>query len=170
MSTRDIIIKWGLIGGAFTVILGLLSYLLGFSDSKMIQYAGVILLLAVIVLGLFDYRDKLGGGFASFGSLFKVGLMIGLIIAIISVVWNYIYMNFIDTELISRLLLEREIALESSGMSEKDIKYTMEYVEKLLQPGYMIVMSLASTLFMSAIISAISALVIKNNKPEASFE
>jgi hypothetical protein len=170
MNTRDVILKWGLIGGVATVIMGLLSFLLGFSDSKAIQYAGVILMLAIIVLGLFDYRDKFGGGFASFGGLFKVGLMIGLIIAVISVIWSFIYMNFIDTELLGRILLKTEIDLESRGLSDSEVKIAMEYTEKLMKPGYMAVVSLASTLFMSAIISAISALVIKNNKPEASFE
>lgn len=170
MSTKDIILKWGLIGGVATIIVSLLSYLLDLSDSKMIQYASVILMLAIIVLGLFEYRDKLGGGFASFGSLFKVGLMIGLIIAVISVVWSYVYMNFIDTELLGRILLKTEIDMESRGMSDGDVRIAMEYTKKFMQPGYMAVVSLASSLFMSALISVISALVIKNNKPEASFE
>jgi hypothetical protein len=96
--------------------------------------------------------------------------MIGLIIAVISVIWSFVYMNFIDTELLGRILLKTEIDLESRGLSDSEVKIAMEYTEKLMKPGYMAVVSLASTLFMSAIISAISALVIKNNKPEASFE
>tara|TARA_B110000908_G_C9988042_1_gene328483 strand:+ start:60 stop:572 length:513 start_codon:yes stop_codon:yes gene_type:complete len=170
MSTKDIILKWGLIGGTATIILGLLSYLLAMSDSKIMQYAGVVLMLAVIVLGLFEYRDKLGGGFASFGELFKIGLMIGLIISVVSVIWSYIYMNFIDPELMGRILLKTEIELESRAMSDQDVKIAMEYTKKFMQPTYMAVVSLASTLFMSSIISVISALVIKNNKPEAYFE
>lgn len=170
MSTKDVVLKWGLIGGVAVVILGLLSYLLNLSDSKIIQYASVILMLAIIVLGLFEYRDKLGGGFASFGELFKVGLMIGLIISVVSVIWSLIYMNYIDTELVERILLKTEIDLETNGMSDSEMKIAMEYTRKFMQPGYMAVISLASSLFMSGIISIISALVIKNNKPEASFE
>ena len=64
-------------------------------------------------------------------------------------------------------LLKAEIDLESRGLSDSEVKIAMEYTKKLMKPSYMAVVSLASTLFMSAIISGISALVIKNNKPEA---
>ena len=166
MSPKSIIIKWGLIGGAVAVIMGLLSYLLGMADSKILQYVGVVLMIAVIVLGLFDYRDKYGSGFATFGELLKVGLMIGLIMAVISAVWSVIYINFLDTGFIERTLLKTQIELESKGLSDKEIKKAMEITKKIMTPFYMTIMGVASTLITSGIISLVSALVIKNEKPE----
>lgn len=170
MSAKSIIIKWGLIGGAITVILGLMTYLLGMSESKIIQYVSVLLMLAIIIFGLFEYRDKYGAGFASFGELFKVGLMIGLIISIISIIWSYIYMTYLDPEFLSRLLLKTEIEMENSGMSDSEVKMTMDMTAKFMTPIYTTVMGFASSLIMSGVITAISALVIKNNKPFAEIE
>lgn len=170
MSTKSIIIKWGLIGGIVTIIMSLLSYLLGLSDSKIMQYIGVILMIAIIVLALFEYRDKLNSGFASFGDLVKVGLLIGLIIAIISAVWSFIYLSFIDTEFIARTLLKTEIALESKGISDREIKNAMEIAGKITNPLYMSIMGIASTLIISGIISFVSALIIKNEKPFADLD
>jgi len=171
MSTKSIIIKWGLIGGLITIIVGLLSsYLLGMYNSKMIQYVEILLMIAILVFGLFEYRDKLNGGFASFKELFKVGLMIGLVFAIISTIWSLIYINFIDTELIARTLLQTEIKLEAQGLSDKVIKDTLKISAKMMKPAYMAIMGIASTLIISSIISLVSALVIKNEKPFVSLD
>ncbi len=170
MSTQSIVIKWGLIGGMVSIIIGLITYLLGLSDSNYFKYLGIIAMVAVVILGLFEYRDKLNGGFASFSDLFKVGLLIGLLITVISSIWSLIYMNFIDTEMISNILLQTEINLESKGMSDKEIKQAMEITKKFMTPISMFIMGFASSLLVSGLVSLVSAIVIKNPKPFASLE
>lgn len=167
MSTKNIIIKWGLIGGTISVIMSLLAYLIGMADSKIFQYMSVLLMVALIIMSLNEYRDKIGSGFASFDELFKVGLLIGLIVGVISVLWFYIYISFIDVDMIPRLLLKTELELETQGLPDKDIKMAMNITKKFMTPFYMSVISIASTLFVSGIIALISALIIKNEKPIA---
>jgi len=167
MSAKSIVLKWGLIGGSVTIIMGLMSYLLGMTDSKIFQYIGIVLMLAIIILGLFEYRDKFGSGFASFGELFKVGLMIGLVMALISVVWTYVFMTFIDPEMMGRILLKTEIELENQGLSDKEVKMALDMTTKFISPKYMAIIGLASSFTVNGIISLISAFVIKNEKPLA---
>jgi len=166
METKNIIIKWGLIGGAVSIISSLVSYLLGMSDNKLMQYVGLIMILAIIVMAMFEQRSKIGNGFACFSDLFKVGLLVGLIIAVFSAIWSIVYFNYIDTEFMGRLLLKTEIELENQGLSDKDIKNAMEMTKKFMTPVYMMIMGFASTLITSGFVSLVSALVIKNNKPE----
>ena len=153
-----------------SVIIGLITYLLGLSDSNYFKYLGIIAMVAVVILGLFEYRDKLNGGFASFSDLFKVGLLIGLLLAVISSIWTFIYMNILDTEMISRIILQTEIDLESKGMSDKEIKQAIEISKKFMTPISMLIMGFASSLFISGLVSLVSAIVIKNPKPFASIE
>ena len=165
MSTKGIVLKWGLVGGAVTIVIGILSTVIGLTESKFIQYLSVLLMLVIIVFALFEYRDKLGGGFASFKGLFKVGLMIGLIIAFITAIWTYVNFKFINPELLDKIILAKKINLEEMNLSQLDFENSLALLKKAVNPFGLAIRNFVTELFTSTMVSFVSALVIRNNKP-----
>ena len=166
MSTQNIVLKWGAIGGAVTIVLGLVAYLLGLSDSKLMLFASVLIILAVIVLGLFEYRDRLGGGFASFSGLFKVGLMIGLIVSVFSTLWTFLNLSYLDVDYLERLLFSKKIELESMNLPKADFDKALKLLPKNINS--LSTIAFKFSLSISGFVSLVSSIVIKDNKPEAS--
>ena len=140
MSRNSLILKWGLIGGMVTVIVGILAYFLNLQDTKINQYLGVLIMLAAIVLAHFEFRDKINNGNAKFGELFRIGILVSLIIATISMIWFYVFVNFIDMDLIRRTLNTAEADMIERGLSENDLKVAMEMTKKFMTPIYMTLM------------------------------
>lgn len=164
---ENISVKWGAIGGLITVAFGVLSYLLNLTESKSMQYMGVLILLAVVIFALFEYRDKENGGFARLGELLKVGVLTILIIAVVSAIWNYVFVTFLDTDFIRRTLLQTEIQMENEGLPEEQIKQAMKMTKMLMTPFYMAIISFFSTAILGSIVSLVGALILKKERPEA---
>lgn len=123
-------LKWGLLGGVGSASIGLLLFMLNIDSSSWMNYLGMVILVAVIVAGSYEYRDKILGGFANFKELLGFGMLITMVFAFFGSVWAIIYMEFIDTELLSRILLDTEIRMEGQGLSDEQIKQTMAVTKK----------------------------------------
>lgn len=102
---KNVIIKYGLISGAFAAVsmavttLALKAY--GFDKARFdysvyFGYTTILLAMAVIFFGIRAFRDDMNAGKITFGK----GLLIGLGIAVISsicysLMWMIVYYNFI---------------------------------------------------------------------------
>lgn len=161
MNQNQIILKWGVVGAMLSIILGVVFYLLNMSESKILQYIGVLIMLSAVVLAHFEFRDKLNNGHAEFSDLFKIGLKVSLIIAFFGAVWSFIYFQYIDTEFIAKTLLKTEIQLEEKGLNEIDIKTAMNMTKKFMTPLYMSIMGFFSTAILGLIVTLVSAFLLK---------
>ena len=61
-----IALKWGLLGGISTALLGLVLYLLNVERASWLNYVVFGLLIGVIIMGTYEYRDSVLEGFANF--------------------------------------------------------------------------------------------------------
>lgn len=166
MNRNGVILKWGLIGGMASVIIGIIAYLLNMQDSKITQYLSVLIMLGAIVFAHFEFRDKINNGNAKFGELFRVGFLVSLVIAVISMIWFYFYVSFIDTDLVLRTLSKAEADMVERSLSEDDIKVAMKMTKKFVTPIYMTLIGFFYTAILGLIVTLVSALVVKNDKKE----
>lgn len=166
MSRNSLVFKWGLIGGMVSIIVGILAYLLNLQDSKMIQYLSVLIMLACVVFSHFEFRDKLNNGRATFGELFRVGFLVSLVIALISMIWFYIFVNFIDTDLVFRTLNKAEADMVARELSAAEVEKAMEITKKFVTPIYMTLIGFFYTAILGLIVTLVSALVVKNDIQE----
>ena len=102
------------------------------------------------------------------GEAIKVGLAISLIAGILGVVYNYIFMNFIEPDTINQMLeMTREQMLEQNpDMPEEQMEMAMGITEKMMSPVIMAAMGIIFSLFLGFIISLITGAVIKQKRPE----
>ena len=165
-SLTQTFLKWGLLGGITSATVGLILFLLNVDSTSWISYVSIGILIAVLIAGSYEYRDKLIGGFANFKELLGFAMKIVLVYALFTSLWSIVYMEFIDTELVGRMLLETEINLENQGLSDEQIDQTMEITVKMMKAPFFFLVSLFNTALLGLMISLLSSLILRKAKPE----
>jgi len=135
------------------------------TDLMFESWVGIISLLVTIVAMVFllrAYRNEYLGGFASYGQLLLMGVMIGLISGILSGLYNYLLHYVIDPELVQRTITFTESKLlENPKVPESMIDKIMERTERNLQPARLFITSIIFSPVISGIISLIAAIFLK---------
>lgn len=107
-----------------------------------------------------EYRTKLGG-LLSLGQAMKLGIAVAVISGIIAVISNYIFMTYIEPDTIDKMLEAGRMQMEDSGATDEQIEMGLEMSRKFMKPGIMVAMGILSSVFMGAVYSLISGLILQ---------
>ncbi len=96
---RKIVLTFGLIAGAVMSALMVLAVVyqdaIGFDRGAVVGYTSMVLAFLMVFFGVKSYRDNVAGGQVTFGTAFKVGLLITLVgTACYIVTWQVVYYGF----------------------------------------------------------------------------
>lgn len=160
-------LRYGGITSLILIVLGLVYYL-----TDMIDYTGQTsnwlttainygIMIGGIVLAIKYYRDEEMGGSIKFGKAFKVGMATGLIMAVITAIWTYIFFTFISPDLADTIMEASRTQMEDQGMDDDQIDQAIEMTKMFITPGAMTVFALFGTVVMAAIIAAIGGAIMK---------
>lgn len=99
----------------------------------------------------------------NFSEALKVGVGIALIGAILGVLYQMIFMNFIEPDFMENIMAIRkqEMIAENPNMSKQDIENASAMMEKFSGPAISAAFGLIGGIFLGLIISLISGLVLK---------
>ena len=129
VSPRPTAMRYGGIWGLAGILLGLISYLMGWSDPGSSSSGGMIsgvlsfgLSIAILVLAIKYHRDEELGGYITFGRGFKTGMLTAFFYAIIATVWTVIFINFIATDLVELMQAAMYEEWENQGLTEEQIE------------------------------------------------
>ena len=172
-SFQSLAFRYGIIAVLLLVTVDLLSRLSGFVDpaDPDTNINGLLLfpLNWIIMIGSFFYgikqhRDEDLGGFITFGRGFRFSLTAGLIIVGITVLWTFIYLQFVDPGLLE---LSREVAesqMEEQGVDPESMSGWLDISTSLpFVLGTVAVFRFLGTL----LCGLIAAGVASRNAPEA---
>lgn len=165
-ETWKIALKWGAIGSIGAAALGLVLYLLNVDSSSFLNYLSLAILIAVLIFGGYEFRDKINGGFASFQEIFRLASMIVLVFALISSVWSIVYMEVIDTNLVNEILLKTELDMEEKGLDDEIIQQTLAVTKKMMKPHFFFITGFLFIMFFGELAAVLVSLVMKKDKPE----
>lgn len=146
---------------------------MGIWGGAIIGFVSFIIYLVLLVLFSKAYRDKYCGGFISFKDAFIAGFTMMILSAVIVAVYNFIFNSFIDPGYMERIMLAMQNKtvqmLESKGMSQEIIDQTIaKFQEKgIPSAGKQVLQNLLSGVIMGAILSVISAAIVKKKNEEA---
>ncbi|HLO92127.1 MAG TPA: DUF4199 domain-containing protein [Lentimicrobium sp.] len=170
-SSLSYAVKYGLIISSITVLYSLFLYAL---DLMFITWLGLLswgIVIVGIVLAIINFRDKINGGFISFGKAFSIGFLIILIYAIISIIYYYVLTTFIDPQIPERMMQMAQEKLMSKGLSDEMIDQQVQMQEKFMTGSLKyvgILIQLFSMVLIGTIISLFCALILK--KQDDSFK
>jgi len=168
-SLKKIALNYGLLLGLASVALSVVTYVMGVHLERpwWASVLGIVIMAALIVYGLKAFKQD-NGGFLSLGEAIKVGLAISVIAGIIGAVYNYVFVTVIEPDFVAQMMeITKEQMIEQNpDMTEEQMEMGLSITEKFMSPGIMSAMAIIFTLFLGFIISLISGLVMKQNRPE----
>ena len=154
----------GAILGTALVIFSLILYMAGLIFSKGLSYFSWLILIGGIVWGIKSYKDQ-QQGFISYGRALGVGMLTVLFASIIAALFNYILYAYIDPSLVEKSIeMARNQMVEKGTLSDEQIELGLSMTKKLMQPGFMALMTVFGSGFMGLIFSLIIAAFMKNEK------
>ncbi len=172
---KKIIINYGGLSGIITVALMTIAWAfsdkIGFRYGMLVGFTSMILSMSVMYFAMAAYRDKIGSGRISFGKAIQIGLLIGLISSIFyvatwAVVYHTLMPDFFDKY---AAYITEEMA--KNGKSAEAIQKQMEqmkaYKEGYQNPVMFVAYTFIEPLPAVIVVSLVSALIIKKNKPQS---
>ena len=160
--------NYGTVVGFVLIIISVLFYILGKSDSDIQAWIAYAVIIAGIVIGTQNYRDNQLGGYINYTQCLASGTLIAFFTAIITAFYTYLFFTFIDASLIETLLEKQMITMEEKGLDDEQIEMAMLWTRKFMTPMWMSVMVLLSYTFMGFVFSLITSIFLK--KKNDSFE
>ncbi len=173
MEKKASILKAALIYGAIVgfvgILLSVIFYVMDLSTANWTQYVTMAIGIVVLAYCLVAYRKEYLGGFATYGQIFLMALLIGVVSTIISTIYSYILFTVIDPELIDKIrLVAEDKMMNNSRIPESMMDDMIERMAKNFEPKRMLTMAFVGGIVMNAVLGLILAAFIK--KEETPFD
>lgn len=164
--TKSIIINYGVYLGIASILISVLVYALGMQydqDWKM-GSIGIIAMAVIIFLGIKKFKE-LNSGYLTVGQALKTGVGIALIGGIISVIYSFIFMSYIEPDFMANTMAkaEQKMIEDFPNLSDDQIEMQIEMMQKFSTPAITSAFALIGSLFFGFVISLISGFIQKSN-------
>ena len=122
---------YGLISAFIGILMSVIFYVLDVSMEAWAGIVSIVVSIAVLVYLLRAYRNEYLGGFATYGQLILMALLIGLISSIIMAIYTYLLFSVIDPDLLEKLkILTEERLYNDPRIPEARADIMYERMEK----------------------------------------
>ena len=166
-NSKSIIVNIGVTLGIASVLLSLTLYAMGqhLDPHWSTSLISIVLLIGFIIFGIKKFKEA-NGGFLSWGQGVKVGVGIAIVAGLIGVIYNYIFMTFIEPDFMTQMMEVQNQKYLDSGMTEEQIESTNAMTQKFQSPGIMAAMGIIGSAIFGFIVSAITAAIMKRTEEE----
>ena len=165
VTTTSVGLRYGLLTGIVSVIFSLILNISNLEDSPLKWLSFVI--LGVGILLACRFFKQANGGFMSYGQGLGIGTVLSGVVGVLSAIFTFIYVNYMDTTFVSRAMEKARAGMEArGGMSEEQIEQGTAMAAKFMTPTFLFVGAILGTLFFGFLLSLVIAAVTKNNRPE----
>jgi len=167
-NSKNIILNYGVILAVAGILVSLVTYAMGshLQPHWSISVISIAISIGLVIAGIKKFKEE-NNGFMSWGQGVKVGVGICILSALITAVYQYVFMNFIEPDfLVQAMELQNEAYLDA-GMTEEQIEAANEMGKKFQSPGILAAISIIGAAVLGFIISAIASAIMKKNEEEA---
>ena len=167
-------IRYGLIGGLISAVYGLVGNMTGLTmpggsilSMVLMGLVGIGITIGVMVFAIKRHRDDDLGGYITWGRAFVVGLVASVLMSLISTIFNYVYVTFIDPSFLDTMMEGMEEMMSGLGLQDEALEEALEETRKGFEPANMFTKGLLSAAGVGAVISAIVAAIMKKSPDQA---
>ena len=163
---KQIILRYGLLSGLVSAVLMTISVLnVDFEYGAYYGYTGILLSMLFVFFVVKAYREQVGGGVLSFGTGFRIGLLIALISCVCYVLaWMVVYETLIP-DFMDQYIKFTLDQMRASGSTEAEIlkqTATMEdFKEQYKNPLYRFALTFLEPFPVGFLVALGSALVLR---------
>jgi hypothetical protein len=164
-TQTKVAMNYGMLYGLSGVAIFLLFYFLGTDiQSRLPQYAGYVLMIIFIILGIKSYRDEDLGGQIGYGKAVGTGILIAIFGGIISGVFSLIFFTYISPDMVEKLISAAQQNMADKGMTDEQIEMGMSMTRKFMSPMWLFLFSVLGAALMGLIFSLIISIFLKKEK------
>jgi hypothetical protein len=157
----NVIMNYGTIYGIIIIAMSLIFYIVGLENDNI----AVFFINLVVTTGALYIFMKVGAGFISFTTSFRLGILLTFFGGVISAFYNWIFLSFIDPGAIDKAKEKAYESAISNGRSAEQAITELEMAESIMTPIGMTIIALFVFLLLGLIISAIVSAFIKKENP-----
>jgi hypothetical protein len=167
VTTRSAGIRYGLIMGVFSIVYFLVLNTLGADITQGPASWGRYLYVAVFIFLAHKYYKDNGDSFMSYGQGIGISFWMGLVSSVISSIFTFIYVKFIDQGFVQQIIDRTREGMEEKGtMSEEQVDQAMAMASKFMTPEMMLVFGLVFGILGSIFIALIVTIFTQKKNPE----
>lgn len=158
-------LKWGIIGGIVSVMLGYIMSLnvdwtnfeaIEASRNSPSQYLSYAILAGVIIAAMFEHRKKDLGGFMSYGRSIGVAMVVSIASGICSAIYVYAFFGIMHPEF-QQMIIDAAMA-QMQDVSPEQEDQVISMMKLTTGPGAMAVFTLIGNLFLGLVFGLIGGL------------
>lgn len=140
------------------------------TGSEVLGYSAMIVAFSMIFIGTKSYRDKVNGGYITFGKAFRLGSLMTLVAATMYVIVWAIDYNFFATDFMEKYSAMMIDELKKSGKPATEINSEIENMKMMAgwykNPVLFVLITYSEIIPTGLLITLISSLILKR-KPKA---
>jgi drug/metabolite transporter (DMT)-like permease len=168
-SSKQVMLNYGLMLGAISILLSVSIYAMGkiYDQGWEIALISFVVMAVITFMGLKKFKEG-NNNLLSLGEAIKIGLGIALVGGIISVIYNQVFINFIEPDFMENMMKvgEQKMLEQNPNMTDEQLEMAKGMQEKMSSPLIGAAMGIVGSLFFGFIISLIEGLILRKSDEE----
>ena len=156
---------YGLISAFIGILISVIFYLLNLTMKSWVGFVSIAISIVVLVYLLKAYRNEYLGGYATYGQLILMALLIGIVGSLISAIYTYLLYTVIDPDLIEKMkVMTEERIMSNARIPESAYDTVMERLDKRMNVNRLTITAFFVGTITTFIIGLIVAAFLKKEK------
>lgn len=164
VSVKQVAMKWGLYLGMVMILYSMVLQLTGQVGNQALGYVNYLLAAVLMYFAHKEFKDE-GTGFMSYKQGFGIGALMSVVSSVISVIFMYIYVKFIDDSMLDIVRAQQIEELEKQGLSDAQLDQSIAMMEKFSTPEMIMGFGLFFGILFGIIVALIVSAITKNPDP-----
>ena len=122
-------------------------------------------MIVIIVIGIRNFKS-VNNNLITWGQSVKIGVGIAIVSALLGIIYNLIFMNFIEPEFMNQMMEKQVVAWEELNMTEEQIEASKSMMETFSSPGITSAIGIVAAAFFGFVISAIAGAIMKRTEED----
>jgi hypothetical protein len=169
VTVRSSGIRFGLIGALISIAYFLILNVSGIDMTRGFwNWLGYVITGVLIFFAHKYYKDN-GDGFLAYGQGIGIAFWIGLVSGVISSIFTYLYIKFIDTGFLEMIKQRQIEGMQEQGLSEEQIDKALEISSLFMSAEAMFFFMLVGSIIATIIIALIVTIFTQKKNPQPAF-
>jgi hypothetical protein len=169
VTTRSAGVRYGVIGAVIGIVYFLIVSTMGLDITQGVwKWVSYCISLVLLILAHKYFKDN-NAGFMAYGQGLGISFWYGLVSAIISSIFTYIYVKFVDSGFLDMIKEKQLEQMEARGMSEEQIDQAMKFSSMFMTPEAFLIFGIIGGIILAMVLGLIVSIFTQKKAPETAF-
>lgn len=163
-SSKNVMLNYGLILGVVSILISVISYALGMHLERDWKFGvlGFVAMIVILSMAIKKFKTD-NNNLLSFGQAVKVGMGVAIVSSVIVIIYNQIFMNFIEPEMMNQLLEVEKAKWVEANMTTEQMEAAEDMFNLFSGAAISSAIAIVASAFFGLIISAIAGAIMKRS-------